>query len=123
VDDVVPLLGQGLLVPDAVIEKVALPGDAEVPGGVALPVADDPRHRTVGTEHHEGMNVVGHEEEQPRPPIAALCPDEDALRQARGRRGNCQLVDPSGKAVHRDEERRPLRDPRRDLVREVFAIR
>lgn len=67
------------IVAQAVIEKIALPVDYVVFGVESLPVADDAGHRCISREGEDGVQVVGHEEEQGGVPAVVLVVVDDSV--------------------------------------------
>ncbi len=127
VADVGPFFGVVCFGADAVVVETPLPVDAEMGGGVALPVFDEvghPRARVPG-ERDEGVEVVRHEEEDLGEPLGLLVIEGDGGEEIVGDFSSGELCGAPLLAGDGDEERGVLADPCWGLMALAgrFAIR
>jgi len=79
-EDVIRLFIQGLVVAEAVVEKVPLPRDVAKAPGPPFEIQDRLPHRVCRIRKMEDrVRVIGHEEEDPAIPCPGLVPTADGL--------------------------------------------
>ncbi len=122
--DVVRFLLLGLIPPQAVIEKIPLPADAQHSCSEFLELRDFPRQRMFQQwKPDQAMHMIGHNHEETAPPDAVVVSVSDRLEQCRGAIGAQQVIRATRRRADRDEKRRLLRwDAQRCLVRQTLAI-
>ena len=107
------------MIPQAVIEKIALPLHAMLSGNELLPVLDGRLHST--WEGNDRMQMIRHQQTQ------AAVPDESLVIELHGGEhsvagiGSAQLILAARDAVDGDEEPTAVGHPLWHCVRQLFA--
>jgi hypothetical protein len=82
--DIRRFLLQVVLIADAMIEEISLPWNAKISGLIGLPFPDHFAQRFVVWKAEQGMQVVGHEQEQSAVPSSLHVIEFGRLQQDRG---------------------------------------
>ena len=120
--DVISLFPTAFCVSQPVLEEVALPANAHGPGRPFFPFADDELDRLAGwRKGNQGVNMIGHKQENMRPPKSLLLPMPDSFKESRRNFVRGQLAGSTHFAIDGDEVNLPLRiNPQRNFVRQRF---
>jgi hypothetical protein len=86
------LLYAVIAIAQPMIEKIALPSNADFMGGVMLPERDRMPHTRLGCETHQSMMMARHEQQQMHPPIAALFAAYKRIMKPSGRGRLTELI-------------------------------
>jgi len=121
--NVIRLCPAAFFLSQAMFKKVALPVDADGFGGPFLPFTDNQLDRLAGRrEGNQGVDVIGHEQENMRPPKSLLQAMLDGFKNGRCDVVRGKLVDPARFAFDGDEVNFLLRiNPQRNFVRQRFS--
>jgi len=95
--DIIGLLTPAFVIPQPVLEEIALPVNADLLGGPFLPFADDGLQGLARRRKgHQRMKVVRHQEKNVRPPQTFLLPMPDGVQQPHGNIRQRKLVPLAG---------------------------
>ena len=120
--DVISLFPTAFCVSQPVLEEIALPANARGLGRPFFPFADDEPDAFAGwRKGNQGVNMIGHEQENMRPPKSLLLPMPDGFKESRRNFVRGQLAGSTQFAIDGDEVNLPLRiNPQRNFVRQRF---
>jgi len=120
--DVISLFPAAFCVSQPMLEEIALPANAHGLGRPFFPLADDELDAFAGwRKGNQGVNMIGHEQENMRPPKSLLLPMPDGFKESRRNSVRGKLVGPTQFAIDGDEVNRPLRvNPQRNFVWQRF---
>jgi hypothetical protein len=76
----------------SVIEEISLPKNPEFASGEFLPLSDDARHLLVAGKGCQGVQMIGHQQDQVHPPIPAPLSKTNRFEQRRRQLGVTELV-------------------------------
>ena len=118
--DIISLFPAAFLMPQPMFKEITLPADANVLGRPFFPFADDALYGfTRWREGNQGVNMIGHEQEQIRPPKPFLLSMPEGFEESRRNFIYGQLVCSSHFAINGDEVNLSLRiNPKGDFVRQ-----
>ena len=120
--DVISLFPTAFCVSQPMLEEIALPANAHGLGRPFFPFADDELDGFAGwRKGNQGVNMIGQEQENMRPPKSLLLPMPDGFKESRRNFVRDQLAGSTQFAIDADEVNLPLRvNPQRNFVRQRF---
>ncbi|MES2697430.1 MAG: hypothetical protein V4773_28450 [Verrucomicrobiota bacterium] len=87
------------------VEKIALPGDANLARNEALPKRNHLPHFLLRRKRYQRMHVIGHEEKEMDEPVAAHVAVSAGLENRRRGLRSAELIQTARSAANRDEEK------------------
>ena len=96
--------------------------DSQISGGVSFPGGEEICHDEMAGEAHDGMEMVGHQEEKAEVPLPLLMVKPGSLQKCGRGLGLSQLHSTALVAVHGNEKKGAIVNPMRDVVMEPLAI-
>jgi len=121
--DVIGLFTAAFFLSQPMLKEIPLPANAESFCRPFLPFADDMFDRFARRrKRNQGMEMVGHQQKNMRPPQSLILPVTDGFKERRRSFFDGQLVGSAQFTIDGDKINLPLRiNPQRDCVRQGFS--